>query len=717
MSVPNPPTPEQPAEPSVVPERPQRRGISRITITLWAIAVGLVVLFVPLYLIASSIRNDVARVNGQLQLVYKSLTAVPTPGPEVQKLMTAVAQIDAPAKEIRDAQATIIANHTDWQSVMSAIGNYDSNQLTLIALNQNGNQITLNGRAASDSAVTAYVRMLESSNLFSSVKLQSIKVIGTPTVSPLNTVLPPLATLTPATSTAPPNVGDEFEVDDFSPNEIFLGQPQLHNFFPIYDVDKVEFLAKSGRSYRVRTFDLAPGVDTFLSVNMGGYVYTNDDDRVGDLGSRVDLKVPYGWDTYVIVTVSNRDEFGPDQWYWIVVEEIAPTVTPTPGPTATPTDTPTPTNTFTPTPDRRDKYEPDDTNPQPIAIGETQGHNFYPNGDVDKAKFLAKAGRFYQVSTSDLAIGVDTVLNVNVGGTVFTSDDRQPGDLSSDVQFQVPPGSDLQVIVTVTDKGQYGPDKSYSLTVREIIPTSVPPTPPTATPTATSTATPDPRDRYEPDDADPKPIAIGETQGHTFYPEGDVDKVKFLAKAGRFYRVSTSGLALGVDTFLELNVAGTVYTNDDRQPGDLSSEANFQVSLSSDVQVTVTVTNRGEFGTDKGYNLTTVEFVPTTTLTPTRVITTTSGVILYPVALNGSWQASEDAALAFSHFGSMSPVASLIGAIRLLPNLAWSCSAHWLMRDVALRLAPPAIVDEQPVVSVNAQTQPVEFVIVLELKR
>ena len=226
-------------------------------------------------------------------------------------------------------------------------------------------------------------------------------------------------------------------------------------------------------------------MDTFLSVNVGGLVYTNDDDQAGDLASEVDFQVSSGSDVQVIATVTNRNQYGPDQWYSIVVEEIVPTVTPTPGPTATPTNTPTPTNTFTPTPDRRDKYEPDDTNPQPIAIGETQGHGFYPNGDVDKVKFLAKAGRFYQVSTSDLALGVDTVLNVNVGGIVYTSDDRQPGDLSSDVKFQVPPGSDLQVIVTVTNKGQYGPDKTYNLTVKEIVPTSVPPTPLTATPTAT----------------------------------------------------------------------------------------------------------------------------------------------------------------------------------------------------------------------------------------
>ncbi len=722
MAARNPPTPRQPqspqpAQPIAPPPAPRRRGVSRTTIALWVVVVGLAAFFVPLNMIASGVRNDAVRINGDIQLIQKSLTAVPTPAPEVQKLMTAVAQVEGPAKEVKDAQATITAGRTDWRSVMSAIGNYDSNQLTLTALNQNGNQIILNGRAASDSAVTTYVRALESSSLFSRVVVQSIKVIGTPTTTITGTVLPPLvATLTSTaaiTTTVFPATGDVYEIDDFSPKDIILNQPQRHSFFPVYDVDKVKFLAKAGRSYRIRTFDLTPGVDTFLSVNVGGVVYSNDDDQPGDLASEVDFQAASGSDVQAIATVTNRGQYGPDKGYSIVVEETIPTATPTPGPTATPTNTPAPPNTFTPTPDLRDKYEPDDTNPQPIAIGETQGHSFYPNGDVDKVKFLAKAGRFYQVSTSDLALGVDTVLDVNVGGTVYTSDDRQPGDLSSEVKFQVPPGSDLQVIVTVTNKGQYGPDKTYNLTAKEIVPTSVPPTPPTATPTAT----PNLRDKYEPDDVDPKSIAIGETQGHTFYPEGDVDKVKFLAKAGRFYRVSTSNLPLGVDTFLELNVGGTVYTNDDRQPGDLSSEVNFQVPLNSDVPVTVTITNRGQFGTEKGYNLTVVEFIPTPTSTPTRVITTTSGVMLYPVTLKGLWQEGNAAAQASDHFASMAPVASLIGSVRLLPDLALSFSAQMMTRRLAFRPMFTTILGEQPVGSVNAQTQTVEFVIVLELKR
>ncbi len=153
---------------------------------------------------------------------------------------------------------------------------------------------------------------------------------------------------------------------------------------------------------------------------------------------------------------------------------------------STDTPVPTPTPIPTPTPDLRDAYEPDD-NPKPIAVGETQTHNFYPDSDedkVDKVEFLAKAGRSYRVFTSGLALGVDTSLKVSVGGATYTNDDRQPGDLSSEVVFQA--GGDVWPLVEVTNRGQYGPDKWYQITVEEIVPTPTPT--PTSTPTTSSSS-------------------------------------------------------------------------------------------------------------------------------------------------------------------------------------------------------------------------------------
>jgi hypothetical protein len=91
--------------------------------------------------------------------------------------------------------------------------------------------------------------------------------------------------------------------------------------------------------------------------------------------------------------------------------------------------------------------------------------------------------------------------------------------------------------------------------------------------------------------------------------------------------------------------------------------------------------------------------------------------MLYPVALNGLWQECNAAVLAPNHFASRVPVASLIGSVRLLPDLALSYPAQRMAWRLAFRPMLTTILGGQPVGSVNAQTQTVEFVIVLELKR
>jgi len=81
-------------------------------------------------------------------------------------------------------------------------------------------------------------------------------------------------------------------------------------------------------------------------------------------------------------------------------------------------------------------------------------------------------------------MGVDTSLNISVGGTTYTNDDRQPGDLSSEVVFQA--GGDVWPLVEVTNRGQYGADKWYQIIVEEIVLTPTPT--PTSTPATSSSS-------------------------------------------------------------------------------------------------------------------------------------------------------------------------------------------------------------------------------------
>ncbi|HQJ50617.1 MAG TPA: serine/threonine-protein kinase, partial [Anaerolineae bacterium] len=147
----------------------------------------------------------------------------------------------------------------------------------------------------------------------------------------------------------------------------------------------------------------------------------------------------------------------------------------------------TPTATLTPTPMLIDSFEPDDVNPKPIALGETQRHNFYPDGDVDRVSFRVKAGRVYGVITSDLAIGVDTVIVVSVAGQRYENDDGIEGSLASEVYFKAM--AEAIAVATISNKDSYGFGSTYDLTVIELPFTPTPTNTGTQTPSATPTPT------------------------------------------------------------------------------------------------------------------------------------------------------------------------------------------------------------------------------------
>lgn len=476
-------------------EPPQAEGFNRPLI-LWLIVIGLVVLFLPLYLLASTVGNDVATLESQLEEIQLALAEQPTPEPQVQALQATVDQVNQQVSALESVRTTLGGTNVDWPAVMALLGDYDAAQMEITALEQTENRLLLNGRAVDDTAVLAYARRLEASELFARVIVQSITLLPTPPMTPTPSPgATPAGTAdstpssgdsgtTPQASITPtPDLRDEYEPDDAQPRPIFLDQLQAHNFYPVFDVDNATFLAKAGRFYRISTLNLAPGVDTFLTITMGDTSVTNDDAKPGTLDSEISFQAGDS-DVEVLVQVQNRGQYGGEMTYQLWVQEIVPTVAPTatPEPTAVPTDTPLPTGTpmptstapiiptDTPTPDLRDEYEPDGTQPHPIAIGETQLHNFYPQGDVDKVSVLVKQDRHYQASTANLALGVDTSMVVGLGNEEWRNDDYDmpgSGNFASAVCF--PAAVDGTAVITVTNKAQqFAADKTYDLRVAEV---------------------------------------------------------------------------------------------------------------------------------------------------------------------------------------------------------------------------------------------------------
>lgn len=520
-------------------EENEETGTSRKSLVLWLIVIGLAVLFVPLFLVFNTLRNDVTRLQTELEPLQAELADEGAPPPEIQLLMEQAALANGEVDAVAAVYPTLVASHIDWQPAMQTLGSYDQSQMLLTNITQDVRRLTIVGKAMDQSRVVAYARALEESGLFNSVEIQSITQIdgplftATPTISSTtvisDTTTPDASggsaggsggsggstggssgsgsgsgtgsTPTPGgagsgtggspTPTLTPDPRDEYEPDNDTPSPIFLGQIQDHNFYPDNDVDLVVFLAKANRYYEVTTQSLAPGVDTVIEVTVGDTTIINDDGKPGTLGSAAFFQTG-GSDINVRVLIRNRGQYGSEMSYQVVVNELVatstptpqstvtpsptltPTLTPTPSLTPTPTNTPTPSNTPTRTPTATplpgDQYEPNNTVPSLIGVGGVQTHTFDPANDVDRVTFPVKNGRHYQVYSSNLAPGVDTFLSVSMNGQSWDSDDYAPpgsGNLASAVCFAAP--VDANPVATFTNiAGQYGPDKTYNIVVREV---------------------------------------------------------------------------------------------------------------------------------------------------------------------------------------------------------------------------------------------------------
>ena len=155
----------------------QLQGLSalRQTVVLWLIALGLAGFTLTLVLVTTTLQDEVAQTDAELQSIQLTVARLGTPSAEVVDLTATLTQTLALAAELDAARPGL---GVDWPAVMGQVGNYNSTQLLLTDLIQENNRVTLNGAAVDSAFVTQYRAALEASTLFTRVVIQSIKVIA-----------------------------------------------------------------------------------------------------------------------------------------------------------------------------------------------------------------------------------------------------------------------------------------------------------------------------------------------------------------------------------------------------------------------------------------------------------------------------------------------------------------------------------------------------------
>lgn len=197
-----------------------------------------------------------------------------------------------------------------------------------------------------------------------------------------------------------------------------------------------------------------------------------------------------------------------------------------------------------------DPYEPDDPgtgDPPWIGTDETQERSFYPDGDVDRARFRVKAGHWYDVHTQDLAHLVDTFLTVEVGAVLYEDDDGGAQPLASRVTFQAAETTDA-IITIVNNQAVYSTTRTYNLYAGEIPPPTPTPTlTPLPTDTPAPTSTPKPTDPPLPTATPANPIISFSATPDRLEKPGDCATLRWhVERATEVYLVLPNGNQEGV---------------------------------------------------------------------------------------------------------------------------------------------------------------------------
>jgi hypothetical protein len=255
------------------------------------------------------------------------------------------------------------------------------------------------------------------------------------------------------------------------------------------------------------------------------------------------------------------------------------------------------TNTPTATPGGEvylDEYEPNNV-PETAYVTSANAAkltdiSLWPVGDQDYFTFTGKKNTTYEVFTTDLTGGLDTLLRIYDpdGDKIAENDDRDATSGASLVQFTAKEDGNYFARITNNNTADSS-NKTYSFEVRLI-------TPPTATPSPTRVGQPD---VCEPNNDLGSACLIGPGEvknGMNFIPpEGtgtDNDFYTMPIKPGILYTCQTQNLSAENDTniiFLDQN--GNDFNpqlgNDDRAPGDLSSLLSYYSTYQGNLTILV----------------------------------------------------------------------------------------------------------------------------------
>lgn len=173
---------------------PPRRPVSA-SIILWLGIIGMLTCFLPQVLLSSAIRQAISQINSDLETLQQALNNPMNISTEEQDLQNELSLLRREVNQLGDFVEMLQTSAVDWAGMMRSLGAYDTLQMDILSITQNGRQLSISGQAEHETIVMAYAAHLRQTPWFRQVTIQSLILKPTPSPTPegaaTSTPLPP----------------------------------------------------------------------------------------------------------------------------------------------------------------------------------------------------------------------------------------------------------------------------------------------------------------------------------------------------------------------------------------------------------------------------------------------------------------------------------------------------------------------------------------------
>ncbi|MCA9915913.1 MAG: hypothetical protein KC496_21310, partial [Anaerolineae bacterium] len=152
-----------------LPEKPKKGSNGRLVV--WLVAMSMAMLFLPLFLMASTLQEDVLAMETEYAQLSEALSLTPTPDVAAEDIRVTLLQLQSDAVLLTSTYDELANAGLDWFAVMDSLLQYDQEAILLTRIMQEENGLLVEGTATNENAILRYVNTLREADPFSGVQV------------------------------------------------------------------------------------------------------------------------------------------------------------------------------------------------------------------------------------------------------------------------------------------------------------------------------------------------------------------------------------------------------------------------------------------------------------------------------------------------------------------------------------------------------------------